>query len=135
MKSEPARVSDKLELDFNEFNDTDDTDEINADAPSPEPEASYEGDAERPFVADPMMPGGMIWPPVDGRALLHEVSGLGIRPTRTPRGDWVGLGLRLGAFTHGRVPSTTTSFRRATSSSRGLACTRRTRTRSPWDAR
>ncbi len=53
---------------------------------------SYEGDAERLFVPDPMMPGGMIWPPVDGRALLHEVSSLAIRPTRTPRGDWWGSG-------------------------------------------
>lgn len=47
---------------------------------------------ERVFVPDPEMPGGMIWPPVDGRALLHEVSHLAIRPWRTPRGDWWGSG-------------------------------------------
>jgi signal recognition particle receptor subunit beta len=47
---------------------------------------------ERLFMPDPLMPGGMIWPPVDGRALLHEVSGLAIRPARTARGDWWGSG-------------------------------------------
>jgi len=47
---------------------------------------------ERSFVPDPMMPGGMIWPPVDGRALLHEVAQLSIRPARTGRADWCGSG-------------------------------------------
>jgi len=55
-------------------------------------EASPEGDGERLFVPDPMMPGGMIWPPVDGRALLHEVASLEIRPKRTGRSDWAGSG-------------------------------------------
>jgi signal recognition particle receptor subunit beta len=89
VKSEPARVSDKLELDFDEFNEVN---EIDDEEPAPDLDGVYEGDAERPFVPDPMMPGGMIWPPVDGRALLHEVSSLAIRPTRTPRGDWWGSG-------------------------------------------
>jgi signal recognition particle receptor subunit beta len=43
---------------------------------------------EEPFVPDPMMPGGFIWPPVDGRVLLHEVAELGIVPVRTARGDF-----------------------------------------------
>lgn len=43
---------------------------------------------EQIFVPDPMMPGGFIWPPVDGRALLHEVSHLDLAPIRTPSGDW-----------------------------------------------
>lgn len=47
---------------------------------------------ERLFVPDPMMPGGMIWPPVDGRALLHEVASLDIRPVRAARDDWAGSG-------------------------------------------
>ncbi len=51
-----------------------------------------ESDGERLFVPDPMMPGGMIWPPVDGRALLHEVASLEIRPKRTGRTDWAGSG-------------------------------------------
>jgi signal recognition particle receptor subunit beta len=45
---------------------------------------------ELPFTPDPLMPGGMIWPPVDGRALLHEVASLGLSPVRTARGDWWG---------------------------------------------
>lgn len=59
--------------------------------PSPS-EPAPESDGERLFVPDPMMPGGMIWPPVDGRALLHEVASLDIRPTRTGRTDWAGSG-------------------------------------------
>jgi hypothetical protein len=51
-----------------------------------------DGPGERLFVPDPMMPGGMIWPPVDGRALLHEVASLEIRPLRTTRDDWAGSG-------------------------------------------
>jgi hypothetical protein len=45
-------------------------------------------DDERLFVPDPLMPGGFIWPPVDGRMLLHEVARLERTPTRTPSGDW-----------------------------------------------
>src|SRR4051812_29976504 len=29
---------------------------------------------ERLFVPDPMMPGGMIWPPVDGRCLVSRLT-------------------------------------------------------------
>jgi signal recognition particle receptor subunit beta len=60
---------------------------------SPAPPAQAGGDDdEDPFVPDPLIPGGMIWPPVDGRALLHEVSGLGIEPKKTPAGYWWGSG-------------------------------------------
>lgn len=44
-------------------------------------------DEER-FVPDPKMPGGFIWPPVDGRVILHAVAQLNLTPVRTPRGDW-----------------------------------------------
>ena len=50
------------------------------------------GDDELTFEPDPMMPGGMIWPPVEGRTLLYEMCSLGIRPLRTRRGDWWGSG-------------------------------------------
>jgi len=64
-----------------------------AGRPSSYPPASGQVDGEEaPFVPDPMMPGGMIWPPVDGRALLHEVAALDIRPARTARSDWAGSG-------------------------------------------
>lgn len=50
------------------------------DAPPPED--------EKVFRPDPMMPGGFIWPPVDGRSLLYEVARVGIVPRRTEDGDW-----------------------------------------------
>lgn len=57
------------------------------------PSSSREAlESETLFVPDPMMPGGMIWPPVDGRALLHEVAALDIRPVVTGRADWGGSG-------------------------------------------
>jgi signal recognition particle receptor subunit beta len=43
---------------------------------------------EKPFVPDPLMPGGFIWPPVDGRVALHEVAKFEVIPQRTGRGDW-----------------------------------------------
>jgi hypothetical protein len=49
----------------------------------------------RPSAPPPSSTGaehGMIWPPVDGRILLHEVAALDIRPTRTGRADWCGSG-------------------------------------------
>jgi signal recognition particle receptor subunit beta len=49
-------------------------------------------ETERVFVPNLMMPGGRIWPPVDGRALLHEVTGLGLVPVRTSSGDWWAAG-------------------------------------------
>lgn len=45
---------------------------------------------ETPFVPDPLMPSGCIWPPVDGRVILHELAKLGAVPARTASGDfWV----------------------------------------------
>ena len=67
-------------------------------APPPRPSSPPRSSAppppsdEREFVPDPMMPGGMIWPPVDGRALLHEVASLGIRPSRTRHANWSAAG-------------------------------------------
>jgi signal recognition particle receptor subunit beta len=73
--------------------------EVDPEATSTRPPSSAASDdaagtsgAETVFVPDPMMPGGMIWPPVDGRALLHEVASLDIRPSRTGRADWAGSG-------------------------------------------
>jgi signal recognition particle receptor subunit beta len=47
---------------------------------------------ERVFVPDPSMPGGFIWPPVDGRTLLHEVAQLVHTPVLTACGDWWAAG-------------------------------------------
>lgn len=58
------------------------------------PAGAEENDSEEevPFRPDPMMPGGFIWPPVDGRTLLHEVAQLDLRPERGARGDWSAIG-------------------------------------------
>jgi hypothetical protein len=34
------------------------------------------------------VPGGLIWPPVEGRLVLHEASAIGLYATRGPNGDW-----------------------------------------------
>jgi signal recognition particle receptor subunit beta len=47
---------------------------------------------ERVFTPDPLMPGGFIWPPVDGRMLLHEVARLERTPVLTSYGDWWAAG-------------------------------------------
>lgn len=70
---------------------------------SPAPDSGEISGHERAFVPDPMMPGGMIWPPVDGRALLHEVASLDIRPTRTGRADWCGSGSGFRFHSHGNA--------------------------------
>jgi hypothetical protein len=71
---------------------------------APSHPSSSQADAEElPFVPDPMMPGGMIWPPVDGRTLLHEVSTLKITPTRTRRADWAGSGSGFRFHSRGRA--------------------------------
>ena len=44
------------------------------------------------FVPDPMMPGGFIWPPVHGRAFLHEVAALRLALRHSSRGDWSASG-------------------------------------------
>ncbi len=61
-----------------------------------EPPSASDGDDhsddEIVFSPDPMMPGGFIWPPVDGRTLLHEVAAARLTPSRTSKGDWSASG-------------------------------------------
>lgn len=40
------------------------------------------------FTPDATLPSGFIWPPVDGRAIVHEASSAGIVPVRAGSGDW-----------------------------------------------
>lgn len=54
--------------------------------------AAHRFRAELAFAPDPTTPGGLIWPPVDGRALLHEVSQLGLTPRRNEAGEWEASG-------------------------------------------
>ena len=59
---------------------------------APPPTSAEQPGNERVFVPDPLMPGGFIWPPVDGRMLLHEVSQLQRTPILTQCGDWWAAG-------------------------------------------
>ena len=45
--------------------------------------------AGRPAPPDSLVPGGLIWPPVEGRALVHEAHGAGIDLARLPDGGWI----------------------------------------------
>jgi signal recognition particle receptor subunit beta len=43
-----------------------------------------------PLPPDSAVPTGMIWPPVEGRVLLHEACAVPFLPRRLPHGDWIG---------------------------------------------
>lgn len=45
-------------------------------------------DYEEPFAPHADLPGGFVWPPVDGRALLQMAAELDLNPTRTKTGEW-----------------------------------------------
>lgn len=51
------------------------------------------GDEERPRSPDPSAPSGAIWPPVEGRLILHEAASTRMTTHRLRNGGWVaGLG-------------------------------------------
>lgn len=43
-----------------------------------------------PRPPDDAVPSGMIWPPVDGRTILHDACDGGFTPRKVSHGDWVG---------------------------------------------
>ncbi len=45
-----------------------------------------------PFRPDPAMPGGLLWPPVEGRVMLHEVHDLELVAHEAENGDWCASG-------------------------------------------
>lgn len=51
-------------------------------------EAEWVPGEETLFTPDARLPSGHIWPPVDGRAIVHEASQRGVVPMRAPSGDW-----------------------------------------------
>jgi signal recognition particle receptor subunit beta len=63
------------------------------DAETPETQAprlsERKGD-DVPTPPDEGVPSGMIWPPVDGRVILHEACEARFVPRRTADGDWIG---------------------------------------------
>lgn len=50
-----------------------------------EPEPAETASVRTP---DAHVPGGLIWPPVEGRVVLHEAGAIGLYATRGPNGDW-----------------------------------------------
>lgn len=52
----------------------------------------YDIEDEPRFAPDPAIPGGFIWPPVDGRTLLDEASRYDLVPSRNVAGDWIAQG-------------------------------------------
>jgi hypothetical protein len=48
-------------------------------------------EAREPAAPDATVASGFVWPPVDGRIILHELSGAPVRLARNARGDWLGV--------------------------------------------
>lgn len=49
---------------------------------------SMANESATPRPPDPTLPGGLIWPPIEGRMVLHEVNNYEIASSRNPNGDW-----------------------------------------------
>src|SRR5262249_45116758 len=60
-------------------------------APSQHAKSSALRDVFEPLPPDATVASGMIWPPVDGRLVLHELAQTRVPLTRTERGDWTGM--------------------------------------------
>jgi len=45
--------------------------------------------AKPPQIPDASVSSGLVWPPVDGRVILHQVSAAAFEPERSPAGDWL----------------------------------------------
>jgi hypothetical protein len=59
------------------------------------------------------MPGGLIWPPVEGRTLLHEVARLQLTPRQNHAGDWSAAGGGWRFHSHGESLFTSADAGRA----------------------
>jgi signal recognition particle receptor subunit beta len=46
--------------------------------------------AEAPLAPDATVPSGLVWPPVEGRVMVHEATRIPPRVEQIRRGDWVG---------------------------------------------
>jgi signal recognition particle receptor subunit beta len=53
-------------------------------------EAQAEAAAQVPAIPDDRVASGLVWPPVDGRLVLHELTQTQVPLTRTADGSWVG---------------------------------------------
>jgi signal recognition particle receptor subunit beta len=66
--------------------------EVLGDVPAkpPTPSMASSADPDVPWPPDASVPAGMIWPPIDGRIVLHEACATAFTPRSLPHGDWVG---------------------------------------------
>jgi len=74
-----------------------------------------------PALPDPTVPSGMIWPPLEGRVLLEEVTNTGIELQRTSSGAWlatVGQRWRLHTARDAEFPSLESARRELLQSAR-----------------
>jgi signal recognition particle receptor subunit beta len=51
---------------------------------------SHGGAQRGPWIPDPSVPAGLVWPPVNGRVTVHEATRGTMTLTRSPSGDWIG---------------------------------------------
>jgi hypothetical protein len=65
------------------------TDNLNPAPASVSPQSDAGGDY-LPAPPDERVPSGMVWPPVDGRTVLHEIGQVKIQLARSPEGAWMG---------------------------------------------
>ena len=74
-----------------------------------------------PALPDPTVPSGMIWPPIEGRVLLEEVTNTGIELQRTSSGAWlatVGQRFRLHSGRDAEFPTLESARRELLQSAR-----------------
>ena len=66
------------------------TDNLNP-APASVSKQADAGADYSPALPDERVPSGMVWPPVDGRTVLHEIGQAKLQLTRSPEGAWTGF--------------------------------------------
>jgi len=60
-------------------------------AVTPQPSFVRADGDQAPRLPDETVASGLVWPPVDGRLVLHELARAQVRISRNPRGDWCGV--------------------------------------------
>jgi hypothetical protein len=65
--------------------------QVNVDPPAAAARESKSRSKQTPAVPNEKVASGMVWPPVDGRTILHEMSQATVSLTRTDDGGWRGI--------------------------------------------
>ena len=63
----------------------------NIDSPEVRVTATATGHAELPAIPNEKVASGLVWPPVDGRTILHETAGTPVNLQRRHDGGWLGI--------------------------------------------